>query len=287
MYHPEIPDPIFRQAIDYIDTGNEAALQQLLKDNPTIVATRLEEPKDGYFKNPYLLWFVADNPIRHEKLPENIAAITRLILDYVKVHAIESFDEQINYTLGLVVTGRIPKESGVQIALMDVLIDAGAKPGNGNGAVAQHNLEAARHLIKRGGEMTLVTAICLGDKVAIDRLLQSASASDKQIAFMAASFYGNTEMMKLLLDAGADPNGYINGSSGFHSHASPLHQAAWSGSLEAVKLLVDAGANLQAKDRVYDGTPLEWMQHMLGEELEETTREKFTVIEAYLKERLS
>lgn len=287
MYHPEIPDPTFRQAVDYIDTGNDAALQQLLQENPAIVAQRSDNPQGGYFKDPYLLWFVADNPIRHDKLPSNIAAITRVILDYMKIHAKDSFQEQIDYALGLVVTGRIPKESGVQIELMDLLIDEGAKPGNGHGAIAYHNLDAARRLVERGGELTLATAVALGDKNEIDRLLQAASANDKQIALLVASFYGNTEMIKLLLASGANVNGYLDNSSGFHSHASPLHQAAWSGSLEAVKMLLDAGANMHARDRIYDGTPLEWMQHMLSETLTDTTREKFIAIEAFLKDRLS
>ena len=55
-------------------------LQRLLTANPQLVRVRLESPGDwlrdlvdgaleGYFKQPYLLWFVAENPIRHEKLP--------------------------------------------------------------------------------------------------------------------------------------------------------------------------------------------------------------------------
>jgi hypothetical protein len=287
MYHPEIADPLFRQAVDYIDTGNEAALQQLLETNPELVAKRLDSPEGGYFKDPYLLWFVADNPIRHEKLPANIAAIARLIIGYMKIHAKDSFQNQIGYALGLVVTGRIPKECGVQIELMDLLMDEGAIPGNGHGAIAQYNLDAARRLIEKGGELTLATAICLGNKEDIDRLLQSASTTDKQIALMAASFYGNADMIKLLIEAGADVNAYIDRSSGFHSHASALHQAIYSGSLEAVKTLIDAGADLHAIDRIYEGTPLGWAQHIQTEVPDEAKRKQYAEIEMLLKQRLS
>jgi peptide-methionine (S)-S-oxide reductase len=31
--------------------------------------------------------------------------------------------------------------------------------------------------------------------------------------------------------------------------------------LEAVKLLVEAGATLDAKDNIYDGTPLDWAEY--------------------------
>jgi len=30
---------------------------------------------DGFFQRPYLLWFVAEDPVRNGKLPRNIAAV--------------------------------------------------------------------------------------------------------------------------------------------------------------------------------------------------------------------
>ena len=41
----------------------------------------------------------------------------------------DTAQEQLDYTLGLVATGHVPRDSGVQLTLMDHLIDAGAKPG--------------------------------------------------------------------------------------------------------------------------------------------------------------
>ena len=70
MKNSDITDSLFREAVDAIDSGNISVLQQLLETNPQLVTKRLDTPtENGYFKNPYLLWFVADNPIRHEKLP--------------------------------------------------------------------------------------------------------------------------------------------------------------------------------------------------------------------------
>lgn len=286
MHNDEITDPLFRQAVEYIDAGNTASLRQLLEANPQLVNTRLDLPGGGYFRDPYLLWFVADNPIRHEKLPANIPDITRLIIDYVKAHAAGSFQNQVDYTLGLVATGRIPRECGVQLELIDLLIDEGATPGNGHGAVAHGNIDAARRLIERGGTLTLATAVCLDDKAETLQLLQSASASEKQIALMAAAFYGKPGIIRLLIDAGADVNAYIDQSSGFHSHASPLHQAVFSGSLESVQILLDADADLAATDRIYNGTPFEWSQHMQTGEHDETRRKKIAEIEALLRQRL-
>ena len=80
MNNAEIKDPIFLQAVEAIDAGNRSVLQNLLDQYPDLVSRRLDLPEGGYFKNPYLLWFVADNPIRHEKLPANIPEMTELLI---------------------------------------------------------------------------------------------------------------------------------------------------------------------------------------------------------------
>jgi ankyrin repeat protein len=66
-------------------------------------------------------------------------------------------------------------------------------------------------------------------------------------------------VVKLLLDAGEDPNRY--NPPGFHAHATPLHQAVWTGQLEVVRLLVERGARLDIKDTIYRATPLGWAEY--------------------------
>src|SRR5262249_19507101 len=61
---------------------------------------------------------------------------------------------------------------------------------------------------------------------------------------------------------------------GFHPHATPLHHAVDSGSLAAVTRLIEAGADRGVRDRVYDGTPLDWAEHL-----------KRDAIAAYLRRR--
>jgi Ankyrin repeats (3 copies) len=282
MDNSEITDPLFRDAVEAIDSGNIALLKKLLADNPHLANKRLDVPTEGYFQHPYLVWFVADNPIRHERLPANIAEITRLLIDAVRQNANESFQEQIDYTLGLVATGRIPKESGVQIELIDLLIDEGATPGNGHGALAHGNPKAAQRLIERGGQLTLTTAIGLDRKEDVERLLRQATAEEKQIALIAASFFGKPGMIQLLIDSGVNVNAYIDRSSGFHSHATALHQAVYSTSLESVRILVKAGADLSLEDRIYQGTPLGWAQYLEKEEKDEGAKEKYSQIAKYL-----
>ncbi len=266
MKNSDITDPLFREAVEAIDTGDINTLERLLNEHPQLVSQRLDVPKEGYFQHPYLLWFIADNPIRHEKLPANIVEITRLIMERVRKHAPETFLQQLSYAAGLASTGRIPRECGVQIELMDLFIDAGVAPGNGVSELAHGNIEVAEHLIKRGGELTLPAAVGLGWKDDIIRLTSSATESEMEVALVVAAFFGKADIISFLIDKGVDLNGHPNDFYGFHSHASALHQAVYSGSLESVKLLVEAGAKLDARDRVYQGTPLGWAMYMQTEE---------------------
>jgi hypothetical protein len=284
MSNADITDPIFLKAVEAVDSGNLEVLQELISGNPRLLTERLPTNEKGYFKDPYLLWFVADNPIRIPALPLNIIEVTRLLVDGLLKTSSDSIQHQLDYTLGLVATGRIPRECGVQIALMDLLIDAGAKPGGGMGAFANSNIEAANHLINRGGILTLPAAICLERMDDVERLLPIASSDQKLTALTAAAFLGQADMVKLLLGHGIQPNGYPDSNSGFHSHATPLHQAVSSGSLETVELLVEAGASLNAPDKIYNGTPLGWAKHMQAEPIfNKESKHKYALIAAYLK----
>jgi ankyrin repeat protein len=278
-------DVLFPEAVAAIDTGDLKALEELLEKSPHLASTRYSYPTEGYFKNPYLLWHVADNPIRIERLPANIVEITRFLVQLVKqLEADAQF--QLDYTLGLVATGRIPKECGVQIEMIDLLIDAGAKPGDGLGALAHGNTEAAKHLLKHGGQLTLPAAACLEMTDEVKKLAASADAEELVTALTAAAFYGKAEMISLLLGMGAEPNGYPKDGTGFHSHATPLHQAISSGSLDAVRILVDAGADLNLKDKIYGGTPLDWAEHMQKEEgFDNEKKKSFASITNYLRNR--
>ena len=282
MKYEDIQDPLFRQAVEAVDTGNILLLGDLLTRHPGLINQQTHSPGGGYFENPYLIYFVADNPIRNPQLPDNVLEVITLLIENVNQHATNK-KQQLDYTLGLITTGRIPRESGKQIAMMDLLIDAGATAGEGYGALAHGNIDAARHLIKRGGKYTLAAAVCFNEKDKVKELLSDANPGEVLIALTAAAFYGNAEMVSLLLEAKASPNGYP--ANGFHTHATPLHQAVCSGSLESVRLLVKAGANLDATDTAYNGTPLGWAIHMQTEAVTEDERNAFKKIEKYLQQQ--
>ena len=256
-----IADPLFREAVGALDTGDVAELERLLAAHPRLVRDRLEYG-EGYFRNPYLLWFIAENPVRNGKLSANIAEVTHTILRAAKSGAsAETYQEQIDYALALVCSGRVPRESGFQRELLDLLADAGARPdGALLTALAHREIAAAERLLERGAALTLPAAVCTRRRADIERLGRTASAEDRQMALAAAALYGEAGALGDLIALGVDLNAYS--PIGFHPHATALHHAVDSGSLDAVRALVESGADLDAKDRLHEGTALDWADHL-------------------------
>jgi peptide-methionine (S)-S-oxide reductase len=286
-------DHLFREATAVVDAGDREALEYLLRSHPRLVRERLEEPGSwlhdevgdtlgGYFARPWLLWFVAGNPVRHQRLPRNIARLAAVIIQAARHERVASLKEQLDYTLGLVTTGRVPRESGVEIELIDTLIDAGATPGNGLGALGAYNLAAAQRLIERGGELTLAAALCLGRADDTARLAPGSTAPDRQVALAAAALNGNAQALQTLIALGVKLDAY---STGIHPHATALHHAVGAGSLDAVKILVEAGAALDIKDTLHHGTPLDWAEYGQREASDPGPAAKYAAIAAYLRKR--
>lgn len=287
MKTSDIADPLFRQSVEAIDSGDVASLRRLLDANPDIAVERLNTPNEkGYFESPYLLWFVADNPIRHNKLPHNIVEVTKVVIDALRKRKSKNDQHIVDYALGLVCTGRIPKECGVQIPLMELLIAEGAQvKGSVLGPIGQHNFEAAKFLLDKGADYNLATAVGLDRVDDIKQLVKTSTPSQLYVSLVVASFFGKSDLMSLLIAGGVDVNGKGRKEDfgGFHSHASALHQAVYSGSLVAVQLLVEAGADLNASDEAYTGTPLGWAMYMQTEVNDDAMKEKYKRIEDYLK----
>ncbi len=272
MGNLDILDPLFRAAVIAIDAGDVSALEALLATHPKLVRDRLDYG-EGYFRQPYLLWFVAENPVRNGKLPQNIAAVARVILAAAERQGVDSLQEQLDHALGLVCSGRVARECGVQLDLIDVLGNAGADlDGSLVPALAHRELAAAERLLERGARLTLLAAVCTGRTDDVTRLVRVASDGDRQAALAGAALYGRADSLAVLIGLGVDLNAYS--PAGLHQHGTALHHAVDSGSLDAVKVLVEAGAELGANDRAYQGTPLDWAEHLQRTEIAAYLREQ-------------
>jgi hypothetical protein len=253
-HHERIEDPVFRRAVDLIDAGDVAVLRALLQQHPQLVYQRIVFEGGNYFRNPTLLEFIAENPVRHNQLPENILDVARVILEA------DPDQQSRNETLMLVATGSVPRQCGVQIPLINLLCDQGADPATAvESAAILFELESVHALIRRGAPVTLTIAAALNRIGVFHQLLPAANSAERHLALAAASQYGHVEIVRALLDAGEDPNRYH--PVGGHSHCTPLHQAALEGNLELAHLLVERGARLDIKDVLWHATPADWAEH--------------------------
>jgi len=267
-------DALFQQAVRSIDIGDAKALRGLLDAHPTLACVRLDRPGawlrnlvgdalEGFFARPYLLWFIAEDPVRQNRLPQNIVELAQIVIAAGRRHC-TTIKEQVDYALQLVAWSWVAAREGVQIPLLDTLLDAGANcVGSPENALVNGHLEAAAHLIRRGAPLSLASAALLGQWSAFEGLAESASRADMQFGLTLAALRGNAEAVRRLIRIGADPNTM---SLDLYSHGFPLHHAVSSGSLDAVQALVDAGARLDALDTLHEGTPRGWAEYMSNRE---------------------
>ncbi len=260
-HHERISDVAFRRAVALLDAGDTAALRTHLKQHPDLVHEQVNFEGENYFRNPTLLEFIAENPIRHGTLPPNILDVAKVILDAGS--PLSSRSEALN----LVATGIVPRECRVQIPLIDLLCDHGADPASATTAAAAHGeFDAVNALLRRGAPVTLPLAAALGRIDDFHRLLPAASSQHRHLALTLATQFGHLEIVRMLLDSTEDPSRY--NPVGAHSHSTPLHQAALAGHDEIVRLLVERGARVNMRDLLWQGTPADWARHAGKTELE-------------------
>jgi hypothetical protein len=270
-HHERIADPAFRRAVDLMDAGDEAGLRVHLKQHPGLARRRVIFEGMNYFENPSLLQFIAENPTRHNKMPENIVAVTEVILEAGVEPA------EIEVTLALVATSSVAHACNRQDALIDLLCDWGADPNTAiHAAILHAGAAAANTLVRRGAKIDLPIA-ALGGAEEFKRMLAAASPAERHLSFAVAAQYNRVEFVRILLEAGEDPNRYH--PVGGHSHCTALHQAAAYGSMELVQLLLEYGARPDIKDCLWRGTPAGWANHIGRTEMEAflRPREKATL----------
>jgi ankyrin repeat protein len=257
----------FESAVDAIVTGDISGLTRLLREYPVLVHQRSSRPHRAT-----LLHYLAANGVEeeHQKTPSNSVDIAKMLLDAgAEPDALASMYGGEYATLSLLVSSTPPAQAGLQVALAQTLLDYGAAiDGCGEGAWISPLITAlafgfrntAEALASRGARVDrLPAAAGLGRFDAARNLLATASTEDRHRALALAAQHGYVEIVRLLLDAGEDPNRF--NPDGFHKHSTPLHQAALAGHDAVVRLLVDCGARLDLRDTIYHATPLGWAEY--------------------------
>src|SRR5215470_11056912 len=101
-------ESLFQEALLAVDLGDENRLRQMLQANPELATKPLRSPSNWltdqigqalktFFKEPYLLWFVAEDPVRNNRLPANIAGIAQIIIDSLEEQHADSLQRQVDY----------------------------------------------------------------------------------------------------------------------------------------------------------------------------------------------
>jgi ankyrin repeat protein len=253
----------FEAAVEAVVSGDLATLRSLLQDHPELASAR-----SARRHHATLLHYVAANGVEdgRQKTPQNAVEIAKLLLEAgAEVDALADMYDAECTTMSMLVSSSHPAEVGLQGALAEMLLDHGAAlDGRGSKwqsalmtALTFGYLSTAETLARRGASVDDIAAAAgLGRVEDAARLLPAADRESRHVALALAAQHGHTEVVRLLLDAGEDPDRY--NPEGFHSHSTPLHQAVWSNRTDVVRLLVERGARLDLRDTLYNGTPLGW-----------------------------
>jgi ankyrin repeat protein len=252
---PVIRDKRLRAAVDAIHAGDLAGLTRLLDRHPELLHMRAIEPNcypRDYFRDPKLIWFIANNPTLMRRMPANIVAIGAAMI------ARGVAQEDLDYTLELVMSNGRHGQAR-QPELVALLIEAGATatPRAVLVALAHWCGAPIRTLLDRGHPLTAPIAAALGRDRELESLLAGAPPEERQDALSLAVINRQVEAARLCLDAGADVNAFL----AVHKHSTPLHQAAVNDDVAMLRLLAARGARLDSRDTLWDGTPLGWAVH--------------------------
>jgi ankyrin repeat protein len=236
----------FEQAADAIIAGDASTLSQLLRENPELIRARSTR-----VHRATLLHYVAANGFEdyRQKTPANALEIAKILLDAGAEVDATSDSYGKDTTLVLVATSIHPKRAGVQIALMQLLLDRGAAPDGVNPCLRNGRPEAAEFLAQRGAPLDLEAAAGLGRLDLVQKLIGEATPSQLNAGLWWASEYGRNHVVDFVLNNGADLR------AGENIGLPALHWAVVGGHLDTVKLLLKRGASLEAKNQ-YGGTAL-------------------------------
>jgi ankyrin repeat protein len=271
VIRPDSPTSRFERAVEAVIEGHLEVLAPLVEADPALVHARSARVTcfDPPMHRATLLHYVAANGVEgyRQKSPASAVDVARTLLGAgADPDALAGMYGGACTTMSMLVSSDHPARAGVQVALVDVLVEFGASvEAQGDGswtsplltALTFGFLDAAEALVRRGARInTAAIAAGLNRPMELERLLPIADSEDRHRALALAAQLGHPGIVERLLDAGEDPNRY-NPKAG-HAHTTPLHQAVWRGHAPVVRLLVERGARLDLRDTIYKSTPLGW-----------------------------
>ena len=266
----------FEEAVDAIVRGDTATLQKLLRDRPALAQARSTREHRST-----LLHYVSANGVEgfRQKTPPNIVEIAKMLLEAgADVRAESDAYRGRSTTLGLTATSCHPQNAGVQIPLMELLIEHGAAidgPDSGsavNDCLHNGRGEAAEFFANRGARLDMEAAAGVG-RLDVVRSFFSEDGSlkpevtHKQLidGFTWACEFGRNAVVEFLLRKSIAAGAKLSrGETG-------LHWAAYEAHPDTVRLLLEHGAPIDAIDETYQGTPLEWALYAWGNRSEEAS----------------
>ena len=268
------PDAEFESAADAVVTGDIDTLRAMLQANPALVRARSARDHGAT-----LLHYIAANGHEgwRQKAPKNAVDIARLLLDAgAEPDALAHMYGGDATTMDMLVSSVHPHAAGVQVGLVDILVDYGASlngvEDNGSPLMTAfrfHYPLAAEELARRGARVdNVVTAAALGRVDLVDAFVTDTGDLRPEVplvrvrwprlprdprvhlgyALTWAATWGRKDVVELMLRKGVDPNGKDD-------DATALHFAAAYGHMDIVRLLLQHGASLETLNS-YDGTVL-------------------------------
>lgn len=267
LAHDGSPVAVFESAVDAIVAGDVTTLKALLRAHPGLARARSTRDHRST-----LLHYVSANGVEdfRQQTPPNIVAITSLLLAAgAEVDAASEAYGGGSTTIGLVATSVHPEEAGVQIALLELLLDHGAhvdQPGvAGNqlsivwSCLANGQGRAAQFFADRGASLALREAAGVGRLDVVRRSFNEQGhpqpgVTEEELAeaVLYACGYGHAEIVRFLLQCGADPN--VANQQG----ETTLHWAMWGPHVDIVDMLLARGVRVDVKDGARRATPLDW-----------------------------
>ncbi len=239
----------FELAADAIVAGDARTLERLLSEHPELIRARSTREHRAT-----LLHYVSANGVEgyRQRTPKNIVTIAAMLL-----RASADVDAEADVyggratTLLLAATSFHPERAGVQIPLLELLLEHGAEIREGavRSCLANGRIEAAEFLAGRGARLDLESAAGVGRLDLVKRLSANATEAQTTAAFLWACQCGRNNVIEFLLDKGADIAARDeHGQSG-------LHRAVLGAQLQTIKLLLARHAPLEVRN-VYGGTVL-------------------------------